>query len=100
MNTQPKLGTRKLNRTASKTAARLSVKRIPQATNNAERTAAVQNTIGSILGLAGLSTAKTPSPSPCVRYNRILHQYEHRGTVPHSATCFNSGVAPTGVNVL
>jgi hypothetical protein len=37
------------------------VKRIPHATNTAERTAAVQNTIGSILGLAGLSTAKTPS---------------------------------------
>jgi hypothetical protein len=61
MNTQPKLGTRKLKRTASKTAARLSVERIPHKTNNAERTAAVQNTVGSILGLAGLSTATTPS---------------------------------------
>jgi hypothetical protein len=35
----------------------LSVKRIPHATNTAERTAAVQNTVGSILGLAGLCTA-------------------------------------------
>jgi hypothetical protein len=40
------------------------VKKIPHATNTAERTAAVQNTIGSILGLVGLSTATTPSLSP------------------------------------
>src|SRR5215210_6286471 len=54
MNIQPKLGTRKLHKTASKTAVRLSVKRIPHATNTAERTAATQNTVVSILGTSGL----------------------------------------------
>jgi hypothetical protein len=61
MNTQPKLGTRKLHKTASKTAARFSVKRIPHTTNTAERIAAIQNTVGSILGLSGLcSTSLLP----------------------------------------
>src|ERR687893_186122 len=50
MNIQPKLGTRKLHKTASKTAARLLVKKIPHATNTAERTAATQNTVRSMLG--------------------------------------------------
>src|SRR5918998_4494178 len=50
MNIQPKFGTRKLHNTASETAARLLVKNIPHATNTAERTAATQNTVLSILG--------------------------------------------------
>ena len=54
MNTQPKLGIRKQNSTASKTAARLSAKNIPHATNIAERIAATQNTVESILGLSSL----------------------------------------------
>src|SRR5687768_15595215 len=64
MNTQPKLGTRKLHSTASKTAARLSVKRIPHRTNTAEITAAIQNTVGSILGLASLSITNDSFPIP------------------------------------
>src|SRR3712207_8914339 len=47
MNTQPKLGTRKLHSTASKTAARLSVKRRPHRMNTAEITAATKNTVES-----------------------------------------------------
>jgi hypothetical protein len=61
MNIQPKFGTRKLHSTASKTAARLLVKKIPHATNTAERTAATQNTVLSILGTSGLcSTSLLP----------------------------------------
>src|SRR5919107_1074164 len=61
MNIQPKLGTRKLHKTASKTAARLLVKNIPHATNTAERTAATQNTVLSILGPSELcSTGHLP----------------------------------------
>jgi predicted subunit of tRNA(5-methylaminomethyl-2-thiouridylate) methyltransferase len=56
MKTQPKLGTRKLHKTALKTAAKLSVKRIPHTTNTADRIAAIQNTVGSILGLSALSS--------------------------------------------
>jgi hypothetical protein len=62
MNTHPKLGTRKLHSTASKTAARLSVKRMPHRTNTAEIIAATQNTVGSILVLSCLcSTGLLPS---------------------------------------
>src|SRR5215210_4998972 len=64
MKTQPKLGTRKLHKTALKTAAKLFVKRIPHATNTAERTAAIQNTVGSILGLVGLSITNDSFPIP------------------------------------
>jgi hypothetical protein len=61
MNIQPKFGTRKLHSTASKTAARLFVKKIPHATNTADRTAAIQNTVVSILGTSGLcSTGLLP----------------------------------------
>src|ERR671938_1439472 len=61
MNTQPKLGTRKLHKTALKTAAKLFVKKIPHATNTAERIAATQNTVESILGLSCLcSTGLLP----------------------------------------
>src|SRR5829696_852847 len=61
MNTQPKLGTRKLHRTASKTEARLLVKYIPNDTTTAERTAATQNTVLSILGPSDLcSTGLLP----------------------------------------
>jgi hypothetical protein len=45
-----------------KTAARLLVKKIPHATNTAERTAATQNTVLSILGTSGrCSTGLLPS---------------------------------------
>ena len=68
MNTQPKFGTRKPNRTESKTDARLSAKNTPQATNTAERIAATQKTVGSILGLADLCIYTHPFPgSPTPR---------------------------------
>src|SRR5215213_5666827 len=75
MNTQPKLGTRKLHKTASKTAARLFVKRIPHTTNTADRIAAIQNTMGSILGLSGLcSTGLLPSlPSESPNLKHVLY---------------------------
>jgi hypothetical protein len=75
MNIQPKFGTRKLHRTASKTAARLFVKNIPHATNTAERTAAIQNTVLSILGLSGLcSTDLLPSvPFGLLNPKHTLH---------------------------
>src|SRR5918999_5579771 len=61
MNTQPKLGTRKLHSTASKTAARLSVKRMPHRTNTADVMAATQNTVESIPDLSCLcSTGLLP----------------------------------------
>jgi hypothetical protein len=59
-NIQPKLGTREFHRTASKTAARLCVNRMPHATNAAEIAAATQNTLRPMIGSLGLSTATHP----------------------------------------
>src|SRR4028119_220706 len=89
MNTQPKFGTRKPNRTESKMAARLSAKKTPHATNTAERTAATQNTTGSIPGLAGLCISIYPFPGSTTPHLSLFLAVG-AGTVAHSATCFNN----------
>jgi hypothetical protein len=92
MNIQPKLGTKKLHKTASKTAARLFVKRIPHATNTAERIAATQNTVRSIPGLSDLcSTGLLPSlPLESLYLKHTLYlipSWEAVATVPDRAAC-------------
>src|SRR5215208_3754373 len=90
MNTQPKLGTRKLHKTALKTAAKFSVNKIPHTTNTADRTAAIQNTVGSILSLAGLcSTALLPLlPFGLPAYTKLTPKSSDTSSVPDSATRF------------
>ena len=61
MNTQPKLGTRKLHKTAFENGGQAVREEDPHATNTAERIAATQNTVESILGLSCLcSTGLLP----------------------------------------
>src|SRR5215218_4825844 len=104
MNTQPKLGTRKLHKTASKTAARFSVKRIPHSTNTAERIAATQKTVRSILGPSDLcSTDLLPSlPLELLNFKHTLYlipSWEAIDYVPDRATRFEPapGAPPSAI---